>query len=293
MILPEFVLPTRANQHWCQTGTDSRSTCLDKKHFDEYPHKIEYRYNSRGFRDNEWPLDIGQLKKSIWCIGDSCTAGIGSPVEHTWPYLLGKSLGKNYINVSMDGASNAWMARKFQELVCYLQPEVVCIQWSFLHRREHPDSALSDEFRALWFDKSASTIDDYFNFFSLVDLVESCKNNTRVFHSIVPNSGLQIDSQTAKKLWDSVRGSDWPSSPPTNIAEFGNLPEFVIKELVNLKLYDLYNQHATLCQHLELITCIHQVEQVDYARDHMHYDIKTATTVATKLAELISQTPSM
>ena len=55
MILPDFILPSRQNQVWDESGLDSYAACLDKKHFKSYPHKVEYRYNSRGFRDTEWP----------------------------------------------------------------------------------------------------------------------------------------------------------------------------------------------------------------------------------------------
>ena len=88
MILPDFVLPTRANQCWAHSGIDSHNFCKDPLHFKSYPYKIEYVYNSRGYRDQEWPESPEQLKNSIWCLGDSFTVGLGSAVSRTWPHVL-------------------------------------------------------------------------------------------------------------------------------------------------------------------------------------------------------------
>ena len=125
MILPDFILPSRQHQICTESGIDSLEQCLDKKHFKLYPHQIEYRYNSRGFRDAEWPEDINDLKNATWCIGDSFTVGIGSPLKHTWPYILQQQTGCRVINISMDGASNEWMARKCSTLLKIINPKCI------------------------------------------------------------------------------------------------------------------------------------------------------------------------
>ena len=136
MILPDFILPSRVNQQLKYSGIDSLDKCADKKHFKSYPYPIEYRYNSRGFRDAEWPEDINELKNAIWCIGDSFTVGLGSPLDHTWPCVLAQHIDSLVINVSMDGASNHWMARKSIELLTTVSPKSLIIHWSYTHRRE-------------------------------------------------------------------------------------------------------------------------------------------------------------
>ena len=136
MILPDFILPNRVNQRWQYSGIDSPESCVDKKHFESYPYTIEYRYNLRGFRDAEWPDSIEELQNSIWCVGDSFTVGIGSPVEHNWPYILQQQTGQRTINVSMDGASNNWIARQAVKILNVVNPTVMVIHWSYLHRRE-------------------------------------------------------------------------------------------------------------------------------------------------------------
>jgi len=136
MILPNFILITRVNQRCLYSGLDGPEQCLDKKHFASYPHDITYNYNSRGYRDQEWPTTLSELQNAIWCVGDSFTVGLGSPVSHTWPYLLHHHTGLRTMNVSMDGASNDWIARISIDILKQIQPKNMIIQWSYVHRRE-------------------------------------------------------------------------------------------------------------------------------------------------------------
>ena len=123
MILPKLVIPSRINQHWIESGMDSYDLCVDKKHFKKYPHTVKYYYNSRGFRDREWPNSVDDC---IWCVGDSFTVGLGVPHEHSWSYILGERLNKRTINVSMDGASNTWIRRQAVQIL-ELQPKLLIL----------------------------------------------------------------------------------------------------------------------------------------------------------------------
>jgi hypothetical protein len=131
--LSELYLSSFADKHWHTSGLDSPESCSNQQHYFSYPHKVEYRYNSRGFRDAEWPSDLSDV---IWCIGDSFTVGLGSPREHTWSYILQQRLGRRTINLSLDGASNNWIARIGSAILAESPNAVIVVQWSFLHRRE-------------------------------------------------------------------------------------------------------------------------------------------------------------
>lgn len=145
MILPDFVLPSRVNQCWEYSGIDSPEDCLGKTHFEQYPHKVLYQYNSRGFRDQEWPDSMEELTNAIWCVGDSFTVGLGSPVEHTWPWILQKQTNQRTINVSMDGASNDWIARKTVDILQKINPTHLVIHWSYISRREVDLETIQDQ----------------------------------------------------------------------------------------------------------------------------------------------------
>lgn len=144
MILPDFILPSRVNQYYEFSGIDSPEHCLDSQHFENYPHPITYQYNSRGFRDSEWPESTQELQQAIWCIGDSFTVGIGSPLTHTWPFMLQQQAHTRTINVSLDGASNTWIARKVSAVARAIVPKTIVVHWTYIHRREQDSAAILD-----------------------------------------------------------------------------------------------------------------------------------------------------
>ena len=45
------------------SGMDTLEECHDKDHYLSYTKDISYRYNSKGFRDHEWPEDLSDV---VW-----------------------------------------------------------------------------------------------------------------------------------------------------------------------------------------------------------------------------------
>lgn len=144
MILSNIKLPSKAGLCMEYSGIDSVDQCRDPQWFQQWSWPIQYSYNSRGFRDSEWPSDLSQV---IWCVGDSFTVGIGSPRTHTWPWLLQQRTGLRTINISMDGASNNWICRTAQNILQEFPQAQVAVHWSYIHRRElSVDAALEKKF---------------------------------------------------------------------------------------------------------------------------------------------------
>lgn len=284
MILPDFVLPSRQNKVWTKSGIDSFEHCLDKKHFKSYPHQIEYRYNSRGFRDAEWPDDVEQLKQAIWCIGDSFTVGIGSPLEHTWVGQVNKQLDTRTINVSLDGASNHWIARKTLDILTHVGPNIIIIQWSYIHRNEINDVTLSDEDRRLIYDPN-NWYDDRdlsLAFIELVKKIEVAKQHTKVIHSFIPNFGIDTN---VSDTWAQISGPEWPACP-TTFDEFNALDSNIVDELTDFfKLYDRFNIYYNLYHNIEYLP---EIKRLDWARDGHHYDILTAQQFAIGIIQLLN-----
>jgi len=127
-----LIVPKKIGCRSDYSGIDSLESCVDRQHFLNYSKKITYEYNSRGFRDTEWPEDLSEV---IWCVGDSFTMGLGQPYEETWPYLLEKKIGKRCINLGEDGCSNDTIALRAQEIYKLYKPEIIVVMWSYLHRR--------------------------------------------------------------------------------------------------------------------------------------------------------------
>jgi len=288
MILPDFILPSRANQHWLYSGQDHPDHCHDKRHFNAYPGSIEYVYNSRGFRDSEWPADLSNV---VWCLGDSFTVGVGSPITHTWPYLLGQALNQHCINVSMDGASNEWMARRAVQILKTLSPKTLILHWSYIERREHPNADLNDEQRRLSHCPDEIDIMECLaNFQQCLNLVEKHKEHTRVVHSLIPRAMAVPKYSEVQQCWENVAGPDWPQQIPDNINE---IPEFIVDEL---KLHhawnfvsDYYQSRLLLTDILDPVCYVGPTPQLDFARDGHHYDIKTATWLVQAICQALGR----
>jgi len=281
-MLDDFILPSRVNARWNYSGIDSPHYCFDKQHFKQYPYEVSYQYNSRGFRDDEWPDD---LQNAIWCVGDSFTVGLGCPQEHTWPSLLKSKLGVNCINLGLDGGSNAWMCRKIHRLLEAVEPKVIVVQWSFLHRSEHANTDLNDELRRIEY-----VLDDMFDLyvkmFDGIKAIEQSKKSTQIIHSFIPDcyENCQID-QEMQKLWNQLRGESW-SQYPKDLAEFNCINELTRSELGSY--YDKFDRYFHAEQVRTQIQSIPEIKKLDLARDGFHYDIVTARDFVEKLASLIS-----
>jgi hypothetical protein len=278
MILPDFILPSRVNQVWNSSGIDSLDKCRDKKHFKNYPNEVLYHYNSRGFRDAEWPND---LSSAVWCFGDSFTVGLGAPFEYIWTQQLEQALNCRTINVSMDGASNQWIARKVHTIIDEIAPKVIVIQWSYIHRDELPDTSIDDEARRRLINKLH--LDELWEIFiDLVHGIEKSKKQTRVIHSFIPNFA---DDNDILNKWEKVKGPDWPVAPK-NLTEFNNLPATIVNELKDFfKLYKTFENYYRLYNKLEYVP---ELKIIDLARDGLHYDKITATNFVGQLVNLIS-----
>lgn len=185
-ILQDLRIPELANVSVTESGIDSYNQCLDKEHFKKFPYTVHYQYNSRGFRDQEWPDSLQGLKDAVWAVGDSFTSGVGSPLTHTWPTVLAHSANHRVINVSLDGASNNWIARRCCDIYRKLQPPNIVIMWSYSHRREHSATYLSDMQRKIYQTKS-TWLEDYENFKQCRQQVQDCCTNSNIVELVIPS----------------------------------------------------------------------------------------------------------
>ena len=271
MILPDVILKSKQNQRLEFSGIDHYDQCLDKLHFYAYPYNVDYIYNSRGFRDQEWPDSESDLQSAIWCIGDSFTVGLGSPVEHTWPYQLSKLSNQRIVNISMDGASNQWISRISKKIIETIDPAQIVIMWSYTHRREHYNSLLNDELRRLYSTRSTAQ-QDWDNFLHCKASVELGTKHLVQF--AIPNfHNLDIVS-----IWNKIKGETWPADPPATVAELQALPQWILNEIKNLHncLDEIFGILQITQNQFDFIP----VKQQDIARDGHHFDLITAEWVA-------------
>ena len=176
--ITELCLTHTSNLFEVSIGIDCIDKCINKLHFLSYSKLILYKFNSLGYRDYEWPDDI---KQKQWCIGDSFTLGLGQPDNECWPQLVSALLNSPIINVSMNGASNDWIARRAKYIIDHFDPSVILIQWSYIHRRESTEPLTCDEDRAIWY---GNNHDDLGNLFK--NVVSVNHKTAIIVHSFIP-----------------------------------------------------------------------------------------------------------
>lgn len=298
-MLDDLRLPNKACKQFEYSGIDSPDLCEDKKHFNNYAFPITYSYNSRGFRDEEWPTDKHDLEQSVWCIGDSFTAGIGSPRNHTWTYLLQHQIETRTINVSMDGASNEWICRRFLDIQKQISPINVVICWSYTHRRE---KTLDLEYYFLMFNKlynnvKADTWPDITSFEDFNRLPSNIRNELQSHCK----ETFYFD-QEHNLLYDAISDDEQRRiyhAPTSEDQDFENFVEClttveqnksstsvvhcVIPYFCPPLLEDQYLK--AIANNTKIFTGITKV--LDLARDGHHYDILTAKSVAVKISSLL------
>jgi hypothetical protein len=216
------------------SGIDTLEECCDKDHYLSYTKDVSYRYNSKGFRDHEWPEDLSDV---VWCVGDSFTVGIGQPFEETWPQVLENKLGKRCINIGEDRCANDRIQSRVNEIIRKYKPRLMVVMWSYMHRRFVNGKNVPNNKNDFGADR------DLKNFIKNYKLCAG--EQTKIIHSIIPGS------------WDY-------SNPIT-------ADNILSHELQKNNIHDLI-----------------VFPQLDYARDHHHFDIKTSELVTDLMIEKIN-----
>lgn len=290
MLLPNLILPIRANQCWKESGIDTLEKCHNKQRFLQYPGKIEYRYNSRGFRDAEWPDD---LRSAVWCVGDSFTAGIGTSYEHIWPQKLSTITGCRIVNVSMDGASNNWIAQRVLEIAEHINPANIVAMWSYVERREKPIEEIANKFLLNFYqdikDPSWPSCPDIgkFNALPLAIRQELAKDHVGQHIRISSNlESIEIINLDELRIVQTVEDN---SVHLSNFKSCINLLKDVNSNLVYSFIPEFAEaehqaEYIDACQPNKIIPLFNKL---DLARDGHHFDRITSQWVAEQVAPLL------
>lgn len=303
-ILPSFNLKTTKNLESDYLYPDEPGV---GKYNSKFPHTVNYKFNSRGYRDSEWPGTVSELKSSVWCIGDSATMGIGSPWEHTWPQLLSKAWNQRTINISLIAASNDFIERKCIELLDQIEPEYIVICWSYLHRRD-----LTEQDKLAFIAKE--TQKNWDNFYSAIRDISW--PNCRSFEDITNlDPGIQqeilnqyqhpvidIDDEMCRFIDnDNVERILQSAASRSTQEEV----EYFMKKIKNIKQHQrsteiLYmfgpvfaspSESDLIKQNFSSIGIpFYAIKQIDYARDNYHWDIKTSNSIVSELTGQLGKT---
>ncbi len=152
-MLEDLSVPVYRSMRPPRLGMDTLMHCRSKTHYLRWRRPISYEFNSRGFRDREWPQDFSSV---TWCVGDSETMGLGLPIDDTWPRQLESISSKPVIMVALLGAGNEWIRDAAMTILQSLPGAQVILHWSFLWRRQLPlddprvEAAINREWQQTW-----------------------------------------------------------------------------------------------------------------------------------------------
>ena len=122
-------VPNRINYHKQHCNIDSTNLYT----FDASTQNFDYKFNSWGFRDEDFEKYIG--KKVNICLGDSIAVNIGGPVEHSWPSQLKTYFDIPTLNFGMEMAGNDALNIVYNKLKEIFDIQNVFVMYSFFHRR--------------------------------------------------------------------------------------------------------------------------------------------------------------
>lgn len=114
-------------ESWLANMSDPQRRAQLVKYGWDIPNAITYKFNSDGFRCNEFTDDQGVI-----ALGCSFTAGVGLPVDHIWASLVAKRMGLRLWNLGIGGASMdtcyrllyLWIERLQAQYVLLLTPPI-------------------------------------------------------------------------------------------------------------------------------------------------------------------------
>jgi hypothetical protein len=148
---------TLDNQDWYSKNIQKpelRQRLLDLGFLDT---KIEYRYNSHGFRTVEFDHQF-----DIVCFGCSFTMGTGLHAADTWPEQLQSATGLRVANLGHAGSSNDTAFRFANHYLKFLRPQYAIWLQTDRHRIELLDDTVPMSLNILAGDTSNPCAGDYF-----------------------------------------------------------------------------------------------------------------------------------
>lgn len=248
---------------------DSFWRCADRWHYLQYPYKIYYDFNDRGFRDLPWPQD---LKNAVWCLGDSVTVGIGSPFSHTWPQQLAQLSQRRTINLGIRGTNNQVISALANTVIKSVQPRNMVIVWSMFERRPYPGGDFLEDSMS-----QQIIVSEFEHIEHFQRCVESVNNDTtNIVHAFVPNY-FTLKQDNVNDTWNELRGTDWPAMP----CEWDEIPTNIQKEIENFGAKEKILASMAFKKCLSAMSNnIGEIIPLDRARDGMHFDILTSRDFA-------------
>ena len=176
----KIIIPRYANLSCSELGHDS-PTHAGQKFFMHAP--VQYQFNANGFRTHNFArLD----SDCVLVVSDSYTLGMGENINCCYTTIIEQQLGWPVFNISLNGASNDWIARRTKDMLDIVQPRAIVIHYTFSHRREFYNTTWHDDERTLCEPVHTST-ENFDNWQQNFNKIAVLARSTPLIHSFIPN----------------------------------------------------------------------------------------------------------
>ena len=99
-----------------------------KRDLDVPPVYLGDRSDSLGLRNLRTPGPKGDSERIV-CVGDSCTYGLGVPIEAAWPTLIGEETDWDVVNAGVPGYTTFQAVRQWETLLADLEADRIVIEF--------------------------------------------------------------------------------------------------------------------------------------------------------------------
>jgi len=277
---------SRENQHLFWFATDQPESCNSN-----WTTPIEYIFNSRGFRDREWPSDLSNV---VWFVGGSELLGTGVAYQHAPPRVVESLTQRRCIDISIQRASNNWIARQVHNILdSDVSPKNIVIQWSFttrweLDKQQAQDQELEWLYQAIRLENWPKQIKSFSDYKKLSKEIQDAVAQDDYFQKICKMTGAEESGQIHYKQ-DLL--FDWAGAKHTldlvkQIEQKKNFTQIVYTFVPKFAEPDerdfVYNELDKIGA-----TYIPEYDQIDLARDNSHSGPETfklfGKDIATKI----------
>jgi hypothetical protein len=172
-------IPRYENLVCSELGHDSPKHA-GRRFFDHEP--VEYEFNAWGFRTHSFDK---LNSNSILVFGDSYTLGLGENINNCYTSVMEQQLGCPVFNISLNGASNDWIARRVQNMLSQVQPRAVVVHYTFTHRRELDNASWYDDERTLC-EPTHTSAENFDNWQQNFNKIVSAVGQQPLIHSFIP-----------------------------------------------------------------------------------------------------------
>ena len=311
MILPNVCVESAINQDSCYFGIDRPEIWtrrnLDFDSIKQFPYDVHYTFNSRGFRDHEWPTDISELKSSVWLVGSSFSMGIGNPQDQTLSAVLEEKINQRVINVGMGGSTNQWIQDQALQIINEISPSTMIIHWTLIYLVDDPVKSIEKLAAKQKFYyqsiKDPSWPDDVELSQLSSDILKEIENSiefqrvqqlsaderlditTRVSNFLGGDNFLECFEKIESNKKNTQIIHCFPPSPESpNLGKFARILNTIKLQQVieyrrpwNPEIEDILYKRYPQAQILP------SIDFIDLARDQLHYGIKTTHAIADQI----------